>query len=106
MSSNRSNQHNIQVPESYQFRDKQHLVGLLSIGGLYIAVKEVQEALVPIPDRQRTILDLGKGCFVSLRLISKIVWLSKHKLGCGGGNWCEVLFIHKLPITLGSETFP
>ncbi|EJD02285.1 uncharacterized protein FOMMEDRAFT_141383 [Fomitiporia mediterranea MF3/22] len=46
--------------------DKQHLVNLLAIGGLYIAVKEVREALVPIPDRQRAILDLG----------------------CGGGNWC------------------
>ncbi|KAH8116984.1 S-adenosyl-L-methionine-dependent methyltransferase [Phellopilus nigrolimitatus] len=45
--------------------DKQHLVSLLSIGGLYIAVQEVRDALAPAVGRQRTILDLG----------------------CGGGNW-------------------
>ncbi|KAI5123372.1 hypothetical protein M0805_001793 [Coniferiporia weirii] len=45
--------------------DKQHLVSLLSIGGLYIATREVQDALAPMAGRQRAILDLG----------------------CGGGNW-------------------
>ncbi|KAL5532760.1 hypothetical protein ACEPAF_4534 [Sanghuangporus sanghuang] len=45
--------------------DKQHLVNLLALGGLYAAVEEVRSALAPTPDRQRAILDLG----------------------CGGGNW-------------------
>ncbi|KAL5489920.1 hypothetical protein ACEPAI_4752 [Sanghuangporus weigelae] len=45
--------------------DKQHLVNLLALGGLYAAVEEVRNALAPMPDRQRAILDLG----------------------CGGGNW-------------------
>ena len=40
-------------------RDKQHLVNLLELGGLYAAVDEVREALAPMPDRQRAILDLG-----------------------------------------------
>ncbi|KAL5511259.1 hypothetical protein ACEPAH_4474 [Sanghuangporus vaninii] len=45
--------------------DKQHLVNLLALGGLYAAVEEVRSALAPTSDRQRAILDLG----------------------CGGGNW-------------------
>ncbi|KAL5529605.1 hypothetical protein ACEPAG_5590 [Sanghuangporus baumii] len=45
--------------------DKQHLVNLLALGGLYAAVEEVRSALAPMSDRQRAILDLG----------------------CGGGNW-------------------
>ena len=44
---------------TYSFRDKQHLVNLLAIGGLYVAVREVRQALTPTPDRQRAILDLG-----------------------------------------------
>ncbi|OCB86724.1 hypothetical protein A7U60_g6183 [Sanghuangporus baumii] len=38
--------------------DKQHLVNLLALGGLYAAVEEVRSALAPTPDRQRAILDL------------------------------------------------
>lgn len=41
-------------------RDKQHLVNLLALGGLYSARDEVREALTPVPDRRRHILDLGQ----------------------------------------------
>lgn len=42
-----------------EIRDKQHLVNLLALGRLYVAEREVQEALSPLPDRPRAILDLG-----------------------------------------------
>lgn len=42
-------------------RDKQHLVNLLALGGLYAAVIEVKEALSPTTSHQRSILDLGKS---------------------------------------------
>lgn len=39
--------------------DKQHFVHLLSVGGLYMAKQEVEEALTPMPGVSRSILDLG-----------------------------------------------
>lgn len=47
------------------FRDKQHLVNLLAIDGLYAARSAVEEALTPIPDGSRLILDLGENKRVS-----------------------------------------
>ena len=47
-------------------RDKQHLVNLLALDGLYVAKDEVQAALAPIPERPRLILDLGENITVCL----------------------------------------
>lgn len=49
-------------------RDKQHLVNLLALDGLYAAKDEVREALTPIPDRPRLILDLGENKSVMVML--------------------------------------
>lgn len=49
----------IPVPMKTVYRDKQHLVHLLSVGALYMAVDEVKAALAPAPGVQRAILDLG-----------------------------------------------
>lgn len=67
-----------------EIRDKQHLVNLLALGRLYVAEREVQDALSPLPDRPRAILDLGPLFCPPLRPYAHS---TRTATGCGGGNW-------------------
>ena len=42
------------------YRDKQHLIQLVTVGGLYVPREEVQAALAPEPGITKRILDLGE----------------------------------------------
>ena len=79
------------------YRDKQHLLTLIAVGGLYEpdAADMIREALAPDPNIQRAILDLGMSLPCSCRWLIGMMKRKEEKTksrfvsGCGGGNWCD-----------------